>query len=195
MQPIVLATIAAKTKEVSSMRLISFVAFAALLTAGSQIRAQSSLQEKITTADKAVPVVNQALSGTWVSELRVALPTGLQPPSPGLVTFSSDGTMLASSSNGTWSTLHGLWIRVGDRKFLATTYYFTFNESRVVTSIAKARINYQLSSDGKTVTGTMEVVLFKPDGEVIGTFPGTTVSLTRLSTEIPGDFYEFQKLP
>jgi hypothetical protein len=195
MQPIVPATIAAKTKEVSSMRLFSLVAFAAFLTAGSQIRAQSSLQEKIITADKAVPVVHQTLSGTWLSEMRVALPTGLQPPIPGLATFSSDGTMLVSSSNGTWSALHGLWIRVGDRKFLATTYYFTFNESRVLTAVAKARINYQLSSDGKTLTGTMEVVMFTPDGGVIGTYPGTTVSLTRLSPEIPGDFYEFQKLP
>ena len=194
MQPFVLATIAAKTKEVSSMRLFSFVALAALSTAGLQIRAQS-LPETITTADKAVPVVNQTLSGTWLSELRVAGPTGLQPPSPGLVTFFSDGTMLGSGSNGTWSAAHGLWIRVGDRKFLATTYYFSFNESQVLTTITKVRINYQLSSDGKTLTGTMEVVVFKPDGEVIGTFPGTTVSLTRLSPEIPGDFYEFQKLP
>jgi hypothetical protein len=89
--------------------------------------------------------------------------------------------MLGSASNGTWTAAHGLWIQVGDRKFLATTYYFSFNESRVLTTITKARINYQLSSDGKTLTGTMEVVVFKPDGEVIGTFPGTTVSLTRLS--------------
>ena len=177
------------------MRLFSFVAFAALLTAGSQIRGQSSLQEKITTADKAVPVVNQALSGTWLSELRIALPTGLQPPIPGLVTFFSDGTMLASASNGNWSAAHGLWIRVGDRKFLATTYYFNFSASRVLISILKTRTNYQLSSDGKTLSGTMEAVELKPDGEVTGTFPGTTVSLTRLCPEIPGDFYEFQKLP
>jgi hypothetical protein len=195
MQPIVLPTVATEIKEVSAMRLISFVAFAALLTAGSQVRAQSSLQEKIIAADKAVPVVNQTLSGTWLSELRVAGPTGLQAPIPGLATFFSDGTMLASASNGTWTAVHGIWIRVGDRKFLATSYYFTFNESRVLSTITKSRINYQLSSDGKTLTGTMEVVVFTPDGGVIGTFPGTMVSLTRLRPEIPGDFYEFQKLP
>jgi hypothetical protein len=177
------------------MRLFSFVAFAAFLTAGLQIRAQSSLQEKIITPDKAVPVVNQTLSGTWLSELRVALPTGLLPPSPGLSTFFPDGTILASASNGTWGTVHGVWTRVGDRKFLATTFYFSFDANRVLRTITKMRINYQLSSDGKTLTGTMEAVVFTPDGAVEGTYPGTTVSATRLCLEIPGDFYEFQKLP
>jgi hypothetical protein len=176
------------------MRLFSFVAFAALVTAGLQIRAQS-LPETIITAEKAVPVVHQALSGTWLSETRLASPTGLQPPSPTVVTFSSDGTYLVSTSNGTQTVVHGLWIRVGDRKFLGTAYYFSFNESRVLTTITKLRTNFQLSSDGKTLTGTIEAVLLKPDGGMIGTFPGTTFSMIRLCPEIPGDFYEFQKLP
>jgi hypothetical protein len=29
----------------------------------------------------------------------------------------------------------------------------------------------------------------------MATFPGSTISMIRLSPEIPGDFYEFQKLP
>jgi hypothetical protein len=144
----VLAAIAEETKEVSSMRLFGFVAFAALVTTGLQIRAQS-LPETIITAEKAVPVVHQTLSGTWLSETRLASPTGLQPPTPTVVTFSSDGTYLVSTSNGTQTAVHGLWIRVGDRKFLGTAYYFSFNESRVLTTITKLRTNFQLSSDGK----------------------------------------------
>ncbi|MFN0165717.1 MAG: hypothetical protein ACKV22_04735 [Bryobacteraceae bacterium] len=176
------------------MRLYTLLAFAALVTASLPVEAQS-LQETVITPEKAVPAVNQVLSGIWLSETRIAVPTGLQPPMPVFTTFFSDGTYLASTSNGTQTAVHGLWIRVGDRKFLGTAYYFSFNESRVLTVITKLRANFQLSSDGKTLTGTMEAVVLNRDGGVLGTFPGTTFSMIRLSQEIPGDFSEFQKLP
>jgi len=88
---------------------------------------------------------------------------------------------------------HGIWIRVGDRKFLGTGFFFGFNETRALASITKLRINFQLSADGKTMTGTTEAVVLAPSGNVLGTFPGTTLTMTRLSPEIPTDFYDFQK--
>jgi len=72
-----------------------------------------SLQESIAAPDKAVPVVNQTLAGTWLSELRRVGPTGPQAPIPSLVTFLPDGTSIASPSDGTQTAVHGMWLRVG----------------------------------------------------------------------------------
>jgi len=85
-------------------------------------------------------------------------------------------------------------MRVGDRKFLQTMFVFNFNESRVLTTVMKVRINAQLSPDGQTVKGTTELVIMDRDGKVTATIPGGTYSGVRLSPEIPGDFYDFQKV-
>ena len=176
------------------MQRFTLFVFAAAL-AGNTARVQAQgLLDTITTPDKVVPVINQTLSGTWLSELRRPGPAGLQPPIPTLVTFSSDGTSLASPSDGTQTATHGIWIRVGDRKFLGTGYFFSFNESRALTTVTKLRINYQVGADGKTLTGTTEAVILDPDGKVINTLLGATFSMVRLSPEIPADFYDFQKM-
>jgi hypothetical protein len=98
------------------------------------------------------------------SELTRPGPTGLQPPIPTLITFFSDGTSLASPSDGTQTATHGLWIRVGDRKFLGTGFFFSFDASRALTTITKLRMNFQVSADGKTLTGTTEAVVLDRDG-------------------------------
>ena len=53
----------------------------------------------------------------------------------------------------------------------------------------------RLSADGKALTGTTEAVIFDGTGKLLQTLPGATFSMIRLSYEIPGDFYDFQKLP
>ena len=176
------------------MRASSLPIFGAFMATTMQIQAQG-LSDAVISADKAVPVVNQSLSGTWLAELRRASPSGPLPPIPVLISFYSDGSFLASPADGNQTANHGIWIRVGDRKFLGTGFFFGFNESRALTSITKLRINFQLSADGKTMTGTTEAVVIDPTGKVLGTFPGTTLAMTRLSPEIPADFYDFQKLP
>jgi hypothetical protein len=117
----------------------------------------------------------------------------LQPPIPALITFFSDGTSLASPSDGTQTATHGLWIRVGDRKFLGTAFFFSFDQNRAFAGITKLRINFQLSADGKTMSGTTEAVVLDKEGKVINTFPGAILSMVRLRPEIPADFYDFQK--
>jgi hypothetical protein len=173
------------------MQRSTFLIFAALIASAAPVRAQGLL-EAIGTPEKAVPVINQTLTGTWLSQLRRQGPTGLLPPIPSLITFSSDGTIVASPADGAQSATHGLWVRVGDRKFLATSFFFGFNESRALTTITKLRINFQVSADGKTLTGTTEAVVMDPDGNVIGTFPGATNSAVRLNAEKPADFDAFQ---
>jgi hypothetical protein len=166
----------------------------ALVASTVQVQAQDIL-DTIRTQDKAVATVNQVLEGTWLQELRRPGQPATQPPVLNLGTYHPDGTVSATAADGTQSTAHGVWIRVGDRKFLQTMYTFNFDTNRVLTTVFKVRINVQLSSDGQTATGTTELVIMDGTGKVNATVPGGTFSAVRLGTEIPGDFYDFQKLP
>lgn len=164
----------------------------AFLTAGTTRMQAQGLGEVLRAPEKAVPVVNQKLEGTWLYEVRRGGQPATQPPVLLLIQFHSDGTITASAADGTQSSHHGEWLRVGDHKFLFTTFLFTFNESRAFTNIIKVRGNAQLSADGQTVKGTQEVVLMDRDGKVIATIPGGTFTGTRLTPEIAGDFHDFQ---
>jgi len=173
----------------------TLLAFAALFMAGGHLQAQNGLPATIMAPDKAVPTVHQTLSGTWLSELKRPGPAGALPTIPAIVTFSTDGGWISSPGDGTQTATQGVWIRVGDRKFLGSGFFFVFNESRVLSTVTKLRINYQMSEDGKTLKGTTEAVIFNPEGLIVNTLPGASFTMTRLSPEIPADFYEFQKLP
>ncbi|MEP7365973.1 MAG: hypothetical protein ABI972_22175 [Acidobacteriota bacterium] len=155
----------------------------------------STLQTVIVAPDKAVAVINQSLSGLWLSELRRPGPAASLPPIPAIVNFFAEGSFVASPGDGTQTITHGIWIRVGDRKFLGTAAFMGFNEARAFTAITKLRINYTLSADGKTLTGTSEATVMDRDGKVLNVLPGATFTMIRLSPEIPADFYDFQKLP
>jgi hypothetical protein len=175
------------------MQRSTLLLFAALITGTGHVQAQG-LPQTIIAPDKAVPAVNQTLSGTWLSELQRPGPAGTLPVIPAIVSFSPDGGWISSPADGTQTATQGMWIRVGDRKFLGSGFFFVFNESRVLTTITKLRINYQISEDGKTLKGTTEAVIFSPDGLVLSTLAGASFTMVRLSPEIPGDFYDFQKL-
>ena len=168
------------------------LSFAAVFT-GAALPAQSIL-DTIRTPDKSVATVNQTMAGTWLVELHRPGSAPTQPPTLNLITFQPDGTAVASTADGTQASNHGVWVRVGDRKFLQTMYVFGFDVSRALTTVSKVRINAQVSADGQTVKGTTEVVIMDPTGRVLNTIPGGTYSGVRLSPEIPGDFYDFQKV-
>ncbi len=82
---------------------------------------------------------------------------------------------------------------VGDRKFLATLFFFIYDANRVVINVIKARVNLQLSLDGKTSKSTNEVVIMDPTGKILATIPGGAGTSVRLSPEVPADFDDFQK--
>jgi hypothetical protein len=176
------------------MQRFTSLVFATLIAGPALVQAQS-LQDTIISPEKAVPAANQILSGAWLSELQRPGPTGLQPPIPAFVTFFADGTWFASPSDGTQTATHGIWMRVGDRKFLGTGWFFVFDVNRVLTTVTKLRINFELGADGKKLTGTTEAIIMDPAGKVLNTLTGAIFSMVRLSFEIPGDFYDFQKLP
>jgi hypothetical protein len=175
------------------MKYLTFTLCAALTTSTALAQPQSLL-DTIRTPDKAVGVVNQTLSGTWLQEL--LLPG--QTPGTGtlnLITFQPDGTVISIGSDGNRSPAFGLWVRVGDRKFLLTNFLFNFDEKRVLANVTKVRANAQLSQDGQTMVTIAEIVVMDRNGRVMATTPGGTVKGVRLSLEIPADFYDFQKLP
>jgi hypothetical protein len=175
------------------MQRFTFAVLNILITSTTVAQAQSLL-DTIRTPEKAVPVVNQSLAGTWLQEL--LLPG--QAPGTGtlnLVTFQPDGTLVSIGSDGNRSPAFGLWIRVGDRKFLQTNFLFNYDQNRVLSNVTKVRANAQLSTDGQTMTMVAEIVVMDRTGKVLATTPGGTVKGVRLGLEIPADFYDFQKLP
>jgi hypothetical protein len=176
------------------MRQIAFLTPFFLVAGASGARAQG-LGEAIRTPDRSVPSVNQTLEGTWLYELRRGGQPESQPAVPLLIQFHADGSIAAAAGDGTQSSHHGIWLRVGDRKFLFTTFLFSFNEARALTTIIKVRGNVQLSADGATVKGTQEVVVMNRDGQAMATIPGGTFTGTKLNSEIAGDFQEFQRMP
>jgi hypothetical protein len=101
---------------------------------------------------------------------------------------------LVSSARMARAFAHGVWIRVGDRRFLETVFVFAFDASRALTTITKVRVNILVSPDGLTFKGTNEIVVMDRTGKVMATIPGGTTSGVRLSPEIPADFYDFQKV-
>src|SRR6266404_5421412 len=124
------------------MQRFTLFALAAFIAGGIPVQAQGLLQS-ITTLEKAVPVVNQSLAGTWLLELRRAGQPAGQPSASKLIIFHEDGTVVDAGSSAGGSAL-GLWVRVGDRKFLQTMFGLTFNDSQVLTTVTKVRINVQL---------------------------------------------------
>ena len=176
------------------MKRVALLISSVLIAGTTHMQAQG-LGEVIRTPEKAVPVVNQTLSGTWLYELRRGGQPATVPPVLLLIQFDGNGKITASAAEGTQNSHHGNWLRVGDRKFLITTFAFSFNESRAFTTILKIRGNVQLSVDGQTVKGTQEVVVMDREGKVMATVPGGTFTGVRLTPEIPGDFHNFQNAP
>ena len=164
----------------------------ATLVAGPALVSAQSVGEALRTPEKAVPVVNQTLSGTWLFELRRGGQPADQPPVLLLIQFNPDGTITATAADGSQSSHQGMWLRVGDRKFMITTLLFTFDAARAFTTILKVRANVQLAGDGQTVSGTQEVVVMNREGRTMATAPGGSFTGVRLSPEIAGDFHEFQ---
>ena len=79
------------------MQRFTFLFIAALIASGARVQAQGLLQA-INTQEKAVPVVNQTLEGTWLLELRRAGQPAGQPPVSKLIVFHRDGTVVEAGS-------------------------------------------------------------------------------------------------
>ena len=150
--------------------------------------ATGGLLDRIRDTDRAMPTSQQTLTGTWMMELRGP---GTRPNRPLLVTFHDSGTATASSSNGAESAHAGVWVRVGDRKFLQTMYMFVYNEQRVLAAINKVRITAQIDDRGTTVHGKAEIVVTDAAGNVMATIGGVEYTGVRLTVERSADVEDF----
>jgi hypothetical protein len=168
-------------------KLFLLTVFAAALPAAAQ-----SVGDTLRDPAKSVPAVNQTMEGTWMYELRRGGQAAGQPPVLLLIQFYEGGAITAAAGDGSQSSHHGIWLRVGDRRFLITTFLWNFNENRTLTGITKVRANVQVSEDGRTARGTQEIVVLDPTGKTLATIPGGTFTGVRLTQEIPGDFESFQ---
>ena len=176
------------------MQRSALLVFAALLESAAHVQAQGLLQS-IITPEKAVGVVNQTLEGTWLSEVRPAGLAAGAPPVLNFATYHPNGTVVLAASDANQGEGHGVWVRVGERKFLVTLFFFIYDANRVLSTVVKSRVNLQLSLDGQTNKSTNEVVIMDRTGKIMATVPGGTGTAVRLNPEIPADFYDFQKIP
>ena len=170
----------------------ALLVFAALIGSTATVQAQGLLQS-IVTPEKAVDALNQTMEGTWLSEARPAGTPADALPLYNFSTYHPGGNVTLAASNGNQAEGHGVWVRVGDRKFLATLFFFIYDANRVVINVIKSRVNLQLSLDGKTSKSTNEVVIMDPTGKILATIAGGTGTAVRLSLETPADFEDFQK--
>jgi hypothetical protein len=164
----------------------------AALSSAACFAQDPGLLGSIVTPDRAISPTNQTLTGAWAAVSRRAAPPGspIPPPAPVFLVFHSDGTLTGSGS-GADSAFSGVWIRIADRKFLATYVVFNYDEARTVVSIAKIRLTTQMDVDGSALHGYQEVLVVDPDGKVLFTALGGTHSMVRVAAERPADFDAF----
>jgi hypothetical protein len=108
-----------------------------------------------------VSTSGQSLQGVWLSQ--IALPGGSFVPFA-IDIFHADGSHLGINRDPTHSAHVGVWLRVGDRKFVFSTTFLTHDDKGVFNGIVKARGVLTLSEDNKSYDGTVERVVMDTSG-------------------------------
>jgi hypothetical protein len=124
--------------------------------------------------------IGQSLEGTWIAQ--VAQPGGEFAPF-GLGTFSPNGSYLGTTSDPTQSNHHGVWLRVGDRKFLLSTMFFTRDERGAYSGIVRTRIAITLAADSRSYTATVERILMDVAGRELQVITGIRGRSVRMDVE------------
>lgn len=125
---------------------------------------------------------SQSLQGTWIAQ--VADPGG----SVALFevgTFYPDGSYAGSNVNSTHTTHHGVWLRVGDRKFAFTVMFFTHDDKGVFNGIVKARAILTLAEDLKSYESAVERIVMDTSGKQLQVVTGIKGRSVRMELELP----------
>ena len=125
---------------------------------------------------------NQSLQGTWIAQ--VADPGG----SVALFevgTFYPDGSYAGSNVNASHTTHHGVWLRVGDRKFAFTVMFFTHDDKGVFNGIVKARAILTLAEDLKSYDTAAERIVMDTSGKELQVITGIKGRSVRMDVELP----------
>lgn len=108
--------------------------------------------------------------------------TKLQGDFKGLMTFGSDGTMLADEHGGAFETTgHGNWKRIGWRTFAYTFIAYIGSANSQLTAVIKVSGTLTLSRDQKSWNGPFKIDVLSPKGDKLfsdnGTFQGTRIKI------------------
>ncbi len=132
-------------------------------------------------AQDTVSTSGQSLQGTWISQ--VADPGG----SVALFevgTYYPDGSYTGSNVNPSHTTHQGVWLRVGDRKFIFTFMFFTHDDKGVFNGIIKARGIVTLSADLQSYDSQVERVVMDATGKELQVISGITGHSVRMNVEM-----------
>ncbi|MEO8593589.1 MAG: hypothetical protein ABI759_09720 [Candidatus Solibacter sp.] len=124
---------------------------------------------------------NQTLAGTWIAQ--VAQPGGTAALFE-VGTYHVDGSYSGANVNGLHSEHKGVWMRVGDRKFLFTFMFFTCDDKGVFNGIVKARGSVTLAEDGKSYESVVERVVMDSTGKELSVTSGITGRSVRMDLEL-----------
>ena len=123
----------------------------------------------------------QSLEGTWIAQ--VAQP-GQSLALFEVGTYHADGSYSGSNVNSSHTDHKGVWLRVGDRKFVFTFMFFTHDDKGVFNGIVKARGAVTLSSDGKSYDSVVERVIMDTSGKELQVTSGIIGRSVRMDLEL-----------
>lgn len=120
-------------------------------------------------------------TGAW----EAVFSTKLQGDSPGLLTFASDGTVLADEPGGAFETTgHGNWKRIGPRTFAFTFIAYIGSANSQLTAKIKVSGVVTLSRNQRSFDGHFKVDVFDPKGNKIfadnGTLAGKRIGIEEI---------------
>jgi len=131
--------------------------------------------------DKTVSTASLSLQGTWASQ--IALLGGAFVPFA-IDTFSAEGAHIGINQDPTHSAHIGVWLCVGDRRFMFSTTFFTHDDKGVFNGIVKARGLLTMSEDHKSYDGTVERVVMDTTGNVLQVVSGIKAHSVRVDLEL-----------
>jgi len=135
---------------------------------------------QISFGQETLPTVGQSLEGTWIAQ--VAMSGGDFVPF-GFGTFSRDGSYIGTPADPSQSNHHGVWLRVGDRKFVLSTMFFTRDSKGAHAGISRTRIAITLAEDMKSYHATVERIIMDTSGRVLQVISGIRGQSVRMSIE------------
>jgi hypothetical protein len=128
-----------------------------------------------------ISIGSQSLEGTWIAQ--VAMPGGALALFE-VGTYHADGSYSGANVNPSHTNHKGVWLRVGDRKFVFTFMFFTHDDKGVFNGIVKARGSVTLSEDGKSYDSVVERVVMDTTGHELKVTPGIKGHSVRMDLEL-----------
>ena len=99
-------------------------------------------------------------------------------------TFSAEGAHIGINQDPTHSAHIGVWVCVGDRRFMFATTFFTHDDKGIFNGIVKARGLLTMSEDRKSYDGTVERVVMDTSGNVLQVVSGIKAHSVRVDLEL-----------